>query len=145
MPSARPPFSWIPPTSALFTCPPSVISTTSIVSSSVTRRPLTNCGALPIRFSQPLIALPPPWTTTTFTRSRWSVTTSSSVVSCRAERAPPDLDDDGLPGVGGDVGKRLRERLGHSAMFVQLSILDLLPPGWPWLAPDLPLGPLGEM
>ena len=41
---------------------PRTISAISMVSGSVTRRPLMNCASLPLFLTQVEIALPPPWT-----------------------------------------------------------------------------------
>ena len=56
----------------LFTLPQSTCWTTSMVSRSVYRRPSTKWDSLPIFFSMSLISGPPPWTTTTWTPTRWS-------------------------------------------------------------------------
>ena len=59
-PTARPPANSIRVTSPLFTRPPKTISTTSIVSASVTRRPPLKTASMPNRASQVLISGPPP-------------------------------------------------------------------------------------
>ena len=61
-PTARPPCWLMRLTISLLTCPPSTISTTSIVSASVTRMPWTNSPFLPTRFSSSSICGPPPCT-----------------------------------------------------------------------------------
>ena len=61
IPMARTPCPSRSCTRLLFTFP-STISATSIVSSSVTRSPLINCGSLPIFSTHLLISFPPPCT-----------------------------------------------------------------------------------
>mmetsp|Transcript_8874 Transcript_8874/g.27883 ORF Transcript_8874/g.27883 Transcript_8874/m.27883 type:complete len:224 (+) Transcript_8874:957-1628(+) len=76
-PTALPPARESALTSLLFTSPPSTISTTSIVRSSVTRRPSTKLDCTPKSFSIPEICGPPPCTITTLTPRRRSRTTSA--------------------------------------------------------------------
>ena len=69
---ARPPsrFSWA--TRFLLTLPQSTDWTTSMVTSSVYRRPSTKRLSWPSFFSMSLISGPPPWTTTTRMPTRLS-------------------------------------------------------------------------
>ena len=61
-PTARPPAVLMSDTRDLFTLPTSTISTISIVSASVTRRPFLKTGSMPTLASHWLISGPPPWT-----------------------------------------------------------------------------------
>mmetsp|Transcript_5916 Transcript_5916/g.25141 ORF Transcript_5916/g.25141 Transcript_5916/m.25141 type:complete len:235 (-) Transcript_5916:398-1102(-) len=61
-PTARPPAQLMSDTSDLFTLPTNTISTISIVSASVTRRPFLNTGSMPTFVSHWLISGPPPCT-----------------------------------------------------------------------------------
>uniref|UniRef100_A0A0D9YVX8 Uncharacterized protein n=1 Tax=Oryza glumipatula TaxID=40148 RepID=A0A0D9YVX8_9ORYZ len=63
-PTAVAPATLMRETSCLLTLPTSTISTTSMVSASVTRRPFRNCGSTPTRPSHELISGPPPCTST---------------------------------------------------------------------------------
>ncbi len=60
MPTAGCPASEIAPATRLFSSPPKTITAASRVSRSVTRRPLTNWLAMPMRSSVVVKILPPP-------------------------------------------------------------------------------------
>uniref|UniRef100_J3LFG4 Uncharacterized protein n=1 Tax=Oryza brachyantha TaxID=4533 RepID=J3LFG4_ORYBR len=63
-PTAVAPATLMRETSCLLTLPTRTISTTSMVSASVTRRPFRNCGSTPTRPNHELISGPPPCTST---------------------------------------------------------------------------------
>ena len=91
-PTARPPTWFRPFTICLLTRPTSTISTTSMVSASVTRRPLLKRGSIANRLSHWLISGPPPWTTTGWTPTQASKARSRNTASRRSFRtmaAPP--------------------------------------------------------
>src|SRR3990172_5457549 len=91
-PTALPPALVIRPTSVLFARPERTISTTSSVSSSVTRRPSTKRGVCPSRSSRREISGPPPWTRTGLTPAPASSTRSSMTVpETRVRMLPPYL------------------------------------------------------
>jgi hypothetical protein len=77
-PMARPPPCWISETISRFTLPPSTISTTSMVSSSVTRSPSTKVVCLPSRSRVAPICGPPPCTITGRRPMYFSRTTSTA-------------------------------------------------------------------
>ena len=94
MPTALPPWRAMRLTISLFTLPTSTILATSMVASSVTRRPSTNFGSMPSRAMCLLISGPPPCTTTGFMPTRRSSTMSSANCSRRrglVMAAPPYL------------------------------------------------------
>src|ERR1700730_17885229 len=80
-------------TSALLVRPASTISTTSMVSSSVTRRPSTNRDAFPSRSSMRVISGPPPCTRTGWMPAPLRSTRSSASGPSRPESStlPPNL------------------------------------------------------
>ncbi len=80
-PTALPPKRLMRLTMSLLTLP-STISTTSMVSSSVTRMPWMNSPFLPTFCSRSLICGPPPCTTTGFMPTSLSSTTSRAKPSC---------------------------------------------------------------
>ena len=84
----------------MFTLPASTISTTSIVSRSVYRRPPTNFGSLPTLASISLISGPPPCTSTTLIPTVESSTMSSITAdfsSSETMALPPYLMTTVLP------------------------------------------------
>src|SRR5579864_1985000 len=98
-PTARPPAWVIAETSDLFARPANTISTTSIVSSSVTRRPSTNVDTLPRRSSMRVISGPPPCTSTASIPAPFSSTRSSAMVDrpATSRTLPPNLTTTVLP------------------------------------------------
>mmetsp|Transcript_2780 Transcript_2780/g.10657 ORF Transcript_2780/g.10657 Transcript_2780/m.10657 type:complete len:214 (-) Transcript_2780:390-1031(-) len=62
IPTALPPATFINETKLLLTLPTNTISTISIVSASVTRKPFLNLGSMPTLVSQVFISGPPPCT-----------------------------------------------------------------------------------
>ena len=73
---ALPPRRWIRDTRSGPTLPVSTIFTTSMVAASVTRKPLTKRGVMPMRSCQLLISGPPPCTSTGRMPTKRSSTTS---------------------------------------------------------------------
>ena len=100
MPIARPPRLSSFATSDLLILPASTIWTISLVSSSVTRRPLTNSVSLPTRLSILEISGPPPCTSTILTPMRL-ISTMSRMTSCLSSSLimalPPYLTTTILP------------------------------------------------
>ena len=114
-PTALPPASLIRPTMSCCTSPASTHSTTSMVSSSVTRMPWMKLPFLPSRFSASSICGPPPCTTTGFMPTSFSSTTSSAKSCCSAGSVmalPPYLMTMRLAVELADVGQRLGQDLG---------------------------------
>mmetsp|Transcript_48484 Transcript_48484/g.123010 ORF Transcript_48484/g.123010 Transcript_48484/m.123010 type:complete len:249 (+) Transcript_48484:549-1295(+) len=97
-PTARMPAAPIVATIPLLTLPMRTMATTSIVAASVTRRPRTNLGSMPIFASHELISGPPPCTSTGFRPSARSSATSRMVRSGDSTMAaPPYLMTTTLP------------------------------------------------
>ena len=100
MPTALWPYSLRAQTSSWLTLPTRTSRTASMVSSSVTRRPSLNLTGTSRRVSRALMALPPPWTSTTrtpmsFMSSMSATTRWQSSLSSMAE--PPYLMTNVLP------------------------------------------------
>ena len=104
-------------TISLLTLPTRTISTTSMVSSSVTRMPSTNCDSFPSCFRTAPIWGPPPWTITGLMPMNFIRTMSRAkdfferVVHHGVAAV---LDDDGLVVEPPDVRQRLKQNLARS-------------------------------
>ena len=144
-PTARPPAWLMWETMALFTSPPSTISTTSMVSSSVTRIPPTNSLFLPIRVSHSPICGPPPCTTTGFIPTHLRSTMSRAklrVISRSTIAFPPYLMTKVAPAkrwMKGRASASTRAtRFGTAGEWVMFSRflvgLEARPPGGPLAA-----------
>src|SRR5579884_108919 len=91
-PTACPPSRMMSDTSALLARPARTISTTSMVSGSVTRRPWTKVEGLPSRSSTRVISGPPPWTSTGWIPAPLSRTRScASVPEPLSSTLPPNF------------------------------------------------------
>nr|CAB3447430.1 unnamed protein product [Digitaria exilis] len=120
-PTAVAPARLMRETSCLFTLPTSTISTTSMVTASVTRSPLRNCGSTPTRASQELISGPPPWTSTGRRPTQDRRTRSRITDACSSGdfiAAPPYLTTTVLPlnrWMNGSASDRTSTRLSAGA------------------------------
>ena len=117
-PTASGPWTLIAATSCGLTWPISTIRAMSMVSPSVTRRPLRNSLGLPSRVIRSLICGPPPCTTTgriptwRISTMSWANRASASPSDAPGQRVASVLDDDDLIGEPANVRQRLDQGRG---------------------------------